>query len=556
MNKLEYLLNSKDESIEIYYTWKTLGGLEVDNGTKMYLKDSLFRITEKNSPLYGGYVFCISEYSVNTAKGFNPIDWTDPNLTTDALEGRCYFYQGVESPNFRVILDKEEAEEMRRKYNPIIPDPDGPGSSDLDSGGSDLNSDGSSSGFDSSNSDINSSGANSDFNSSNSDFNSSNSDFNSGINSDFSSSSSDFNSDLNSDFSSSNSDFSSDANSDFSSDIGSDFSTPEMVPIQIDMAQYSLSAGFNTLPSDQVIPQWEGEFIEDSWLVPEDFMPFAKLDSVDPATSSGLIMPDEEYTRIMAELGVPFLSPDELEYNKDTIIKICIKPALDVYYSYFPLVIDEMVGPKASGRQWKVEYHPFETNKTAIPYKADAYMTLGSGTSTGSAYSTAFSFMRTELMGMGSMGGGFQWGNGLRYRKAVPGYVGLENSDAALMALATRQGYMNYFRREYSRDIIENGKKYVQGYTSIGGCLNIHWLCTDLDYNHIPYWDLPNVRKLCTAYALRNIGTIRSLLKTNENIPFDSERMISRADELEKEVLELWKENTLPFALAMNRGGL
>lgn len=421
MNKLEYLLKLKSDPIKIYYTWKSLGGLTVDNKTRMYVKDNLFKVTEEG-PMCGAYVFCIYEYAINTSKGFGPIDWS--NLTVDELDSRCYFYQGVESPNFRVILTPEEAKSIA--FPPRPSDPTGDSSSD-----------------------------------------------------------------------------------------------------------------------------WQ-----DPSIVPEDFVPFADSNEEDPSTSSGIIISDDEYLLIMGELGMPFLREDELEYNKSTIIRICIKPALDQYYAYFPLVIDENLGPTSSGRQWKVEYHLFDTNKTAIPYKADAYMTLGSGSSTASSYSTAFNFMRTELMGMGSMGGGYQWGNGLRYRKAVPGYVGLENSDAALMGLATRQGYLNSFRREYSRDVIENGKKYVQGYTSIGGCLNIHWLCMDLDYSHIPYWDLPTVRKLCTSYALRNIGALRGLLKSNENIPFDTEKMTSRADELEKEVLEGWKENTLPFALAMNRGGL
>lgn len=115
---------------------------------------------------------------------------------------------------------------------------------------------------------------------------------------------------------------------------------------------------------------------------------------------------------------------------------------------------------------------------------------------------------------------------------------------------------MNYFRREYSRDVIEYGKKYVQGYTSIGGFLNIHWLCMDLDYTHLPYDQLPNIRRLCTAYALRNFGALRNLLKTDENIPFNTEQMISRADAIEQEIKELFHENSLPLSLAIQRGGL
>lgn len=431
MNKLEYLLKLKSDPKQIYYTWKTLGGMTVNNSTKMYVKDNLFMVTEEG-PMKGAFVFCIYEYIVNTAKGFQPINWNDADVET--IDGTCYFYQGVASPNFRVILTPEEAKKI---YNT----------------------------------------------------------------------------------SSSSSDSSSDSGSDSSSESGSG---PE---------DFDLN-------------------------VPDDFMPFAESAADNTVTSSGIIIPDEEYKIIMAELGIPFLDEDELEYNKDTITQICIRPALDLYYSYFPLVIDEAVGNKGAGVEWRVEYHDFPQNKTARAYKADAYMTLGAGAGGTKAYSSAFSYVRTEMMGMGSYGIGSRWGNGLRYHKAVPGYVGLENSDAALMAMATRQGYMNYFRREYSRDVIEYGKKYVQGYTSIGGFLNIHWLCMDLDYNHLPYDQLPNIRRLCTAYALRNIGALRNLLKTDENVPFNTDQMITRADAIEQEIKELFHENSLPLSLAIQRGNL
>lgn len=436
MNKLEYLLKLKKDPKQVYYTWKSLGGMVVTNNTKMYVKDNLFRVTEPG-PMEGAYVFCIYEYVVNTSKGFDPLDWS--SLDVDDVNGLCYFYQGVESPNFRVILTPEEASKI--KFNNPRPS------------------------------------------------------------------------------------IGSDAGSDMDSDSGSDSGS-------------------------------SSDYYDDE--VPEDFMPFAPSPADEAASSTDIIISDNEYQIIMSELGLPFLTEDEMVYNKDTIVRMCIRPALDRYYSMFPLVIDEAVGSMGTGKEWKVEYHLFEKNKTAIPYKADAYMTLGSGTSSSSSYSTAFNFMRTEMMGMGAMGsgGGFAWGNGLRYRKSVPGYVGLENSDAAMMSMATRQGYINAFRREYSRDIIENNKKYVQGYTSVGGFLNIHWLCMDLDYSHIPAWDVPMVRKLCTAYALRNVGSLLSMVKDDQNIPFNTDNFLTRSKELEDEVINYWQESSLAQSLAISRGNL
>ena len=197
MNKLEYLLKLKSDPKQIYYTWKTLGGMTVNNSTKMYVKDNLFMVTEEG-PMKGAFVFCIYEYTVNTTKGFAPINWNEADVET--IDGTCYFYQGVASPNFRVILTPEEAKKI---YNTSSSSNDS--SSDSGSGSEDF--------------------------------------------------------DLN---------------------------------------------------------------------VPDDFMPFAESIADNTVTSSGIIIPDEEYKIIMAELGIPFLDEDELEYNKDTVTQICIRPALDL----------------------------------------------------------------------------------------------------------------------------------------------------------------------------------------------------------------------------------
>ena len=55
MNKLEYLLKLKSDPKQIYYTWKTLGGMTVNNSTKMYVKDNLFMVTEEG-PMKGAFV--------------------------------------------------------------------------------------------------------------------------------------------------------------------------------------------------------------------------------------------------------------------------------------------------------------------------------------------------------------------------------------------------------------------------------------------------------------------------------------------------------------------
>lgn len=290
--------------------------------------------------------------------------------------------------------------------------------------------------------------------------------------------------------------------------------------------------------------------------IPEDFIPFTNNN----AKTSSISISDQEYMIVAAELGVPFLREEELEYNRDIIIDICIKPAIDQYYAFFPIIIDEAVQGIGPNQEYFVEYHTFADDPSAVAYKGIPYMTMGAGGGTSAAYGTgAFSFMREQYTS-GYMGGSsYGFGRGITYSKPVPGFTGRSNGDfmsAYILGRAAQQGFINYNRREYDRDVFKNNKRYVHGFASTGGALNIHWMCMSTDYARIDYWMLPEVRKLCTANALRNLGALRSLIKPSDNNPIDFSGMQTRADALESKVLERWSKDVNSLSLAIRRGGL
>lgn len=290
--------------------------------------------------------------------------------------------------------------------------------------------------------------------------------------------------------------------------------------------------------------------------IPENFIPFENNN----AKTSSISISDQEYMIVAAELGVPFLREEELEYNRDIIIDICIKPAIDQYYAFFPIIIDEAVQGIGPNQEYFVEYHTFPDDPSAVAYKGIPYMTMGTGGGTSAAYGTgAFSFMREQYTS-GYMGGSsYGFGRGITYSKPVPGFTGRSNGDfmsAYILGRAAQQGYINYNRREYDRDVFKNNKRYVHGFASTGGALNIHWMCMSTDYARIDYWMLPEVRKLCTANALRNLGALRSLIKPSDNNPIDFSGMQTRADALESKVLERWSKDPTALATAIRRGGL
>lgn len=284
----------------------------------------------------------------------------------------------------------------------------------------------------------------------------------------------------------------------------------------------------------------------------DNFLPFKNAQ----IKTSVITIDDLQYRIAAAELGIPFLNEDELEYNRDTILDICFKPALDQYYAYFPIVIDEEFGKVNINADFEYPYHSFEDDPTAEAYKALPYITQGvGGNGKMPGFSSPMSFMQEQFTSGYGATSGSRWGRSINYNKAVPGPGNRTNRmDELFLNNATSQAYMNYFSKDYFRDVFRKGKKYIHGHSIVGGFLNIHWLCMSNDFSRIDYWMLPQVRKLCTAYALRNIGMLRALIKPNDTNPIDYSLYTQRADSLEQEVLEDWSKKPTSLMFALRRG--
>lgn len=282
-------------------------------------------------------------------------------------------------------------------------------------------------------------------------------------------------------------------------------------------------------------------------LNPDDFKPFENTDDAECEVD----IDDNELKILLIECGVPFLQMSELEYTKSTICNLCIKPALDVYYSYFPEIVEENLGSFPAGGTFKKEFPPRAF--AAIPfYVMGASSSFGQGFGAG-----AFALAREQMMTYGTFGTGGVFGNGVRYRKQVPGFTGEGYSQKnAILGMAAAQGMANLYRREKVKTVWENNKKYATGYSTTGGMMNIKWLCSSYDWSHLNQSMKPQVRDLCKAYILRSLGMLRSLVKSDLPGAIDWSMYNQRADSLEEKVLKIWQESTLSQATAIMRGGL
>ncbi len=306
---------------------------------------------------------------------------------------------------------------------------------------------------------------------------------------------------------------------------------------------------------------------------PSDFQEVELQDATEPISLEGFVpfnspnisncsikINDLDYKIITAELGVPFLREEELEYNRDTIIDICIKPAVDLFFAYFPIVIDESLG-NVNG-EWTREYHAFADDPDAEAYAGITYLTNGSGLGTTGiqGFSTPLAYMKEISLSGGGFGSNSVFSGSLNYRKLVPGFTGMSGGEAvqsALLGQAANQAIFNQNRREYDRDIYKNGKRYLHGWSTSGGWLNVHWLCTSNNFERVPYsLRVKDLRKLCTAYALRNIGMLRALVPNERVNKIDYSLYTQRADAIEDKIVTQWDQNPMRLRFAIMRGGL
>ena len=149
------------------------------------------------------------------------------------------------------------------------------------------------------------------------------------------------------------------------------------------------------------------------------------------------------------------------------------------------------------------------------------------------------------MIGGGPQGGRF--GRGVRYNKPVPGYTGIgaagSTQSLAMMQRAAQQAVSNYYKRvRFNIEKLPDGRKIASGYTSIGGSLDIEFKYWSPDFSLVDFDDLEIVIKHAKSYVMRNIGALRTLVKTDTPGALDVSGFQNRAQTLEDEVNKYYNE--------------
>ena len=169
-----------------------------------------------------------------------------------------------------------------------------------------------------------------------------------------------------------------------------------------------------------------------------------------------------------------------------------------------------------------------------------------------------FAFFGERNMAMGQMGTvSNRYGSGLRYRnKMVPGYVGMDGQINMLDGLLAQQGMLNVFRREHYSKVKIDGKLYAKGFSTIGGNLNLKWLCWSKNWDDIDVDDLETIaRPMARSEVLRDFGILRGLVKADIAGSLDPSALKELRSEIETDLKDIIKSIWLTGRLAVMRGG-
>ena len=267
------------------------------------------------------------------------------------------------------------------------------------------------------------------------------------------------------------------------------------------------------------------EFNSISEDVDESFTPFKELKD----EKDTVLIKDSDYRIIMSCLGGPFIRDEELEYTREEVSELAIRPALETMFKWCP--------------KTRADTYSVTTDVQNIAMPSDAYGVVGLSLQ---QYGAANAIVNNPILWTmtvapyltGGMTGSFMKG-------------GSDRAGELLGRNAANQGLINYKRRVHyegpyvDRDGSITGTpddKYIRVYSNTQGTFNIWWAIHTLNFDDIEFAQRDNAFKLCQAKVKQLFGNLRRQTKTDIPGQVDYEYLVKEGVEEEKEVVEVLKK--------------
>lgn len=307
---------------------------------------------------------------------------------------------------------------------------------------------------------------------------------------------------------------------------------------------------------------------DDSYqLIYDSFTPFENLNQ-----TSNVIIDENTYQRIISVLGAPFIGEDELEYTREQITDLAIRPALEEYFHWVPplreptvvntsngggtgtvtykrkTVTDPDTGEVTETDEWVGESASVSNDGGLIvDMPSDAYGVTGislqqSGMSLeGNILSPMFYAMEQSLYS------GFSYSALSGTYNGRSPYTNTNTIGGMLGSRAASQALVNYTRRvhyegPYGPDASHPNGKYIKLYSNISGVFNVWWAKESLDFNDVEYANRRRVIEYAQACVKELFANLRGQAKSDIPGQYDYNQWKAEAKEAKQTITDEWKK--------------
>jgi len=233
-------------------------------------------------------------------------------------------------------------------------------------------------------------------------------------------------------------------------------------------------------------------------------------------------IPPHILSRILAEVGFPVISLEDLGISESDVLELFIYPAMQYYFAYNPK--QHKTSHNISGA---VEI-PFPSENTFGVLQARVAVSNGSRTLEGSLkYNPFRPYRYRSMMGANKMN---PYDN--------PYYT----RDVYLAEQVARTSYISLSKAGNME--VDRDARVLRGYSSVAGELVVTWAQCSSDWKDVRFEHEGDVVNLAKAHALRYFGMLNSQADMNTGVQMNGDVFISRADAIEEKVFEKWHGKT------------
>lgn len=235
-----------------------------------------------------------------------------------------------------------------------------------------------------------------------------------------------------------------------------------------------------------------------------------------------VLIDNSYYNRILRITGFPIVT--KLEISEEDIKNLCIAPALEEYFIWFPI---KVVTSYNATTEFSIAFP--DDNTYGI---VDARVNLsGYRNVEGVSNPLVAELLYNSSSRIGKYGTPYDY----------------DFKQARISAQMEQQATVNLIGTKKIR--VDEVNRVVTGYTNVGGELIITWAKFSNDFDDVSFRRRREVIKLCQANVLEYIGMLRGQISDDTGTEFNYDMLLDKADTFREDVMTKWGEMTKPVVI-------